>query len=54
MDENLLESKTSIISLVKKKKASSGMYFFLVSYVWERPRWPIQCLSKGRKEKAKG
>ena len=28
--------------------------FFLVSYVGERPWWPIQCLNKGRKKKAKG
>ena len=25
---------------------------FLVSYVEERPRWPIQSLNKGRKKKA--
>ena len=24
---------------------------FLVSHVEERPRWPIQCLNKGRKKK---
>ena len=30
------------------------MLFFLVSYVGERPWWPIQCLNKGRKKKAKG
>ena len=28
--------------------------FFLISYVGERPWWPIQCLNKGRKKKAKG
>ena len=28
--------------------------FFSVSYVWERPWWPIQCLNKERKKKAKG
>ena len=27
---------------------------FLVSYVGKRPWWPIQCLNKGRKKKAKG
>ena len=28
--------------------------FFLVSYVEERPWWPIQSPNKGRKKKAKG
>ena len=28
--------------------------FFLVSFVGERPWWPIQCLNKGRMKKAKG
>ena len=28
--------------------------FFLVSYVGERPWWPIQGLNKGRKKNAKG
>ena len=27
--------------------------FFLVSYVGERPRWPIQCLNKGGRTKRK-
>ena len=29
-------------------------FIFLVSYVGERPWWPIQSLNKGRKKKAKG
>ena len=31
-----------------------GSFFFLVSYVEERLRWPIQKPNKGRKKKAKG
>ena len=27
--------------------------FILVSYVGERPRWPIQCLNKRNKEESK-
>ena len=35
-------------------ESKSYTYFFLVSCVEERPRWPIQSLNKGRKKKAKG
>ena len=35
--------------------SSSSFFFFLVSYVGERPWWPIQCLNIGRRKKeAKG
>ena len=31
-----------------------SIFFFLVSYVGERPWWPKKCLNKGSKKKAKG
>ena len=31
-----------------------NMQFLSVSYVGERPRWPMQSPNKGRKKKAKG
>ena len=33
---------------------TKSFFVFCVSYVGERPLWPIQCLNKGRKKNAKG
>ena len=46
------------LGTIKKKtedhiKRIPGNPFFLVSYVGERPWWPIQCLNKGGKDKGK-
>ena len=44
-------------SVTESNYAGHGSFFsfisFLVSYVGERLWWPIQCLNKGRKKKAK-
>ena len=39
-----------------RNEATLGLFFIfiLVSYVGERPWWPIQSLNNGRKKKAKG
>ena len=37
-----------------ENKDSKTIFFSLLGYVGERPWWPIQCLNKGRKKKAKG
>ena len=51
---NGLNAFSSLTSL-KERGDSLGLCFFsLVSYVGERPWWPIQCLNRGRKKKAKG
>ena len=39
--------------LIHNDTAELTLSFILVSYVEERPRWPIQCLNKGRKKKVK-
>ena len=39
---------------VRRLKQYKNAPFFLVGYVEERPCWPLQSPSKGKKKKAKG
>ena len=47
-------SRTRLVHFIYFFYFSFILFFFIVSYVEERPCWPIQCPNKGRKKKAKG
>ena len=48
------KQKSLLLSIWRGGFSLKPLFFlFLVSYVGERPWWPIQCLNKERKRKAK-
>ena len=54
--EKMFPNKDGILALEKISTITQFFFFFflLVTHVGERPWWPIQCLSKGRKKRANG
>ena len=50
---SLVSATLEIEYATQNDKGVFSVDFFLVSYVGERPWWPIQSPNKGRKKKAK-